>query len=186
MDAGEFVFNGIDGLTGAYLVPRMNAAQVRQLASGEIADEQHLKELQSSYQRATEATFGPTEGVDPTNLAESGWGIVFAHGADPSVREALVPLIDHRRRQATALNERRSTAFPGGLGSDPLARATGLSLVLSAVSGFVSVVPVMSVLVIAAVAVVVARSTRAATNSVSVCENEPANAPAKNVTIPAR
>ena len=37
--------------------------------------------------------------VDPNNLAEAGWGIIFPSGLDPSIRKALEPLIEHRRSQ---------------------------------------------------------------------------------------
>ena len=37
--------------------------------------------------------------VDPNNLAESGWGLLFPKDVDPAVRAALEPLIEHRRQQ---------------------------------------------------------------------------------------
>jgi hypothetical protein len=62
-------FNGIDGASGGYLLPPLTAEQVAQLAQG-----QHLRELKWYHQRATEAVMGPKEGVDPTDLAQTGWG----------------------------------------------------------------------------------------------------------------
>jgi len=43
----------------------MKLAQVRQPASGQIGHEQNLEERRAWDQRATEATCGPREGVDP-------------------------------------------------------------------------------------------------------------------------
>jgi len=37
--------------------------------------------------------------IDPNNLAEAGWGIVFPASIDPAVRAALEPLIEQRRKQ---------------------------------------------------------------------------------------
>lgn len=37
--------------------------------------------------------------VDPNNLAEAGWGIIFHSKVDPAIREAVQPLIDHRSQQ---------------------------------------------------------------------------------------
>ena len=42
---------------------------------------------------------GVHEGVDPRNLEDSGWGVIFAHDAEPAIAEALQPLLQLRQRQ---------------------------------------------------------------------------------------
>src|SRR5947209_1994282 len=108
MDADESLsFNGIDGTTGSYLTPPLPADQVAKLARGQTIDPDHLREIQSRHYRDTEATFGPIEGVDPKNLSSAGWGVVFAHNSPAGVREALSPLLDHRRAQAARQKDHR-------------------------------------------------------------------------------
>ena len=98
----QLFFNGINGATGSYLTPPLTAEQVAKLAKGEpTGDEAHQRELKRRTQRG-DAHFGVRAGVDPADLAEAGWGIVFAHG-DPqidAIREALTELLVHRREQA--------------------------------------------------------------------------------------
>src|ERR1022692_1721540 len=94
------VFNGIDGGSGEYLLPPMAPTDVSRVAQGEPVDAQHLKELKWRYRQSTEDHYGVKEGIDPKNLAETGWGVIFAYGADPAIREALGELLAHRKKQA--------------------------------------------------------------------------------------
>ena len=98
----QLFFNGINGATGSYLTPPLTAEQVAKLAKGEpLGDEAHLRELKRRTQRG-DAHFGVRAGVDPADLAQTGWGVIFAHG-DPqidAIREALTELLVHRREQA--------------------------------------------------------------------------------------
>jgi hypothetical protein len=110
---GAFVFNGIDATSGRYLLPPLSPAALTAIARGQVTDESHAKELQWRHHRASEDTLAPREGVDPKNLAETGWGAIFAHGGDPSVREALKQLLDLRRGQASSVSEGRYREFTG-------------------------------------------------------------------------
>jgi hypothetical protein len=109
----ELVFNGINGATGDYLLPPMTPEQISQIAQGEELDEEHLKELKWYHERAIKATLGPKEGIDPRNLAEAGWGVIFAHGADPALREALSELLERRREQAAEKHEHYYKEYTG-------------------------------------------------------------------------
>lgn len=98
--AEVLMFNGVDAVSGAYLLPAMAPAEISAAARGGLPDTDDLKELRWWHHRATEKTFGPKEGIDARQLSQAGWGVIFAHDADPAIWEALGELLDHRRRQA--------------------------------------------------------------------------------------
>jgi hypothetical protein len=103
MPTTTLVFNGINGATGHYLLPAMTAHQIARIAQGEVFDRDHLSELKYRYQSSDVLHLGVKAGVDPKNLAEAGWGVIFAYTEGDKVqawREALSPLLDLRREQA--------------------------------------------------------------------------------------
>lgn len=97
-----FHFNGIDGTTGAYLFPAMKPRElIGQIEATDLGG-RHYRELRHRHEhdRRTARDKLPIPDVDPRDLAESGWGVLFAEGADPAVREALAKLLRRREDQA--------------------------------------------------------------------------------------
>jgi hypothetical protein len=101
--AESMIFNGINGATGEYLLPELPVSAIARIARGEALDPEALAELKSKYRWQVTDHLAVREGVDPTDLAQTGWGVVFAHADGDAVdarREALKPLLDLRREQA--------------------------------------------------------------------------------------
>jgi len=117
--AEQVFFNGIDGASGSYLLPPLTPRDIAAAAQGEPGDAGHVKELKRWLQRMREATLGPKEGIDPKDLAATGWGVIFAHDADPGIRAALNDLLELRKRQATARKERYYREYGGADGYRP-------------------------------------------------------------------
>lgn len=105
--SSDIVFNGVNGGTGDYLVPPLSSDQLFRVAKGEALDPSDLAQLRRRADSADTTYLGTKAGVDPDKLEEAGWGIIFAYGSDPAVRDALKPLVEHRREQASAQNEQR-------------------------------------------------------------------------------
>lgn len=117
-------FNGVDATTGGPLFPARDAASfatrlLMQASAG--IDDEHLRELQGRD------TLSIKEGVDITDLAQTGWGVVFpaVRPGTPEARrqdaiaEALYPLFDLRRGQAARIDERRFKIYRGADGYWP-------------------------------------------------------------------
>jgi hypothetical protein len=94
-------FNGVDAVSGEYILPAMAPEKFAALVQGHAQDG-NLDELKWWYERnkAGAKNFGVKEGVDPKDLSQAGWGVIFAYDVDPAVREALSPLLDWRKAQA--------------------------------------------------------------------------------------
>lgn len=103
-----FSFNGVNGTTGEYLMRPLELKDISQIALNQTFDPYELKALERKKRqfKGLENEFAPKEGVDPKNLAEAGWGVIFAHNTHPIIKEALKLLLDHRKEQATQKEER--------------------------------------------------------------------------------
>jgi hypothetical protein len=115
MDADPLYFNGINGSRGGYLMPPRTAREISALAQGQPLDPDpnHLSVLKRWWTRLREKFFAPLQGIDPLDLAQTGWGVVFVHGADPAIREALAPLLELRKGQAGRVKEHYYKEFVG-------------------------------------------------------------------------
>ena len=107
------VFNGIDGRTGAYLLPSFNVAQLARLALGHAVSPTQRDEV--DLRLASGIDFPLKEGEDPDDLSQAGWAAVFpfvrkgseADSHQAAIREALGPLLGLRRSQAARRDDRR-------------------------------------------------------------------------------
>jgi hypothetical protein len=90
--------NGIDGVTGQYLIPPLTAAEATASARGKL----HDRALAGWLGRIRDVLLRPFLAlpldVDPRDVPRAGWGIIYASGTPAEVRSALEPLIAHRRR----------------------------------------------------------------------------------------
>jgi hypothetical protein len=103
----ELVFNGIDATSGGYLRPPTSPDRLPITRTPEVDGLDHAAELRWRHRQFSEASLAPIAGIDPKDLASSGWGVVLPHDCDPAIAEALAPLIARRREQASGVSERR-------------------------------------------------------------------------------
>jgi hypothetical protein len=64
--------------------------------------EAEIRALQSRAARPEPSTAAAMD-VDFRELGETGWGVIFARDADPRVKDALQPLLDHREEEVGEL-----------------------------------------------------------------------------------
>ncbi|MDX1664683.1 MAG: hypothetical protein R3272_12895 [Candidatus Promineifilaceae bacterium] len=93
-------FNGIDLTSGSYATPPVARSQLEAEIFQKHEEPENIAELRFRHRRATIHPLGVREGVDAEQVQEAGWGVIFAHDADPAVREALTPLLNLRAEQA--------------------------------------------------------------------------------------
>jgi hypothetical protein len=90
----QIYFNGVDGTRGGYWCEPMTVK--------ELADSLRLRF--GSLPPSPRAVISKIE--DPSDLAQAGWGVIFAPDTDPAIREALSDLLELRQSQASAVDDR--------------------------------------------------------------------------------
>lgn len=111
-------FNGIDAVSGEYLLPPIEPGRFARVIEKSELDSKEVAELKQWYFAKTQAHLGLKEG-DPIDLAQAGWGVIFPAGGDPTIREALKELIDWRREQASRTHSHYFREFRGADGYRP-------------------------------------------------------------------
>ena len=119
LDDELMYFNGIDAGSGGYSMPPIAPDTFSELVQGLSYDPARQQELQNFHQKQTAKHYGLKEDLDPKQLGQAGWGIVFPTEVDPAIVEALQPLIDWRREQVGKDNERLHKVFQAGDGFRP-------------------------------------------------------------------
>ncbi len=95
----EIYFNGINGNSGEYLLPPMELSALAEIIQGEKKEKNILIWLAEVWHKIKTTYMGLPVGVEPSDVTQAGWGIVFASGESDEVQQALEPLIEHRRKQ---------------------------------------------------------------------------------------
>lgn len=98
-NTNKFYLNGIDATTGQYLAPPMAIDQLAAVVKGVKQDDSQNSWLKRVLRKVGLRHYGLPEGVDAADVRQAGWGIVFLNDEDPAVKEALRPLIEHRKKQ---------------------------------------------------------------------------------------
>jgi len=114
--------NGINAASGDYDFPPLPIEKLSELAQGQTLDEKEVDELRKKHKQKTEAHWAVKEGVDPKDLAQTGWGVVFAFAdkdKTPAIKDALKPLLDWRRSQAGKIKAERYKEYVGPLAFRP-------------------------------------------------------------------
>lgn len=114
----DMVFNGINAATGRPAIPAMPTRIISDVALG-ISPDPIEDAARMKHRASARPTLGVAYGVDPEDLAQAGWGVIFARDADPGIRSALDPLVQHRRSQASATTERRFRVLEQSSGYQP-------------------------------------------------------------------
>jgi hypothetical protein len=113
----EVLFHGIDPVTGDLLRPPRVWSEIRDCVIATFRLRETLPDVtkkmrRAEAQEARDHRGRPPAEVDPKDLASAGWGVIFADGVEPAVKEALEPLVMHRKAQAGDRYKR----FEGHLG----------------------------------------------------------------------
>jgi hypothetical protein len=117
---------GIMADSGAPLAP-IGAQALNVLAGHPAESAVQSESIQKKAADAKQDHLGVQDGIDPEAMHEAGWAILYGRGVSQEIKDALRPLIDHRRAQVNndtifKIFEGDDTYKPGDTASDWLKR----------------------------------------------------------------
>ena len=116
----ELILNGIDASTGGPIDDfQVTTEMLAKVARGQPLTPEDLKDARIKKSLAQSQTdhFGVAEGIDSSDLSQTGWGVIFPAALPKksvdAIKDALKPLLDLRKKQAAATNETFYKEFIG-------------------------------------------------------------------------
>ena len=104
-DGPSLLFSGINAATGGPLLSAKTPQELFAWIKGadqrepQTAKDRLYTLWETLQRRRGKGTMGTIAGIDPLNAEEAGWGIIYHPDTPADVRQALAPLIEHRRAQ---------------------------------------------------------------------------------------
>jgi hypothetical protein len=95
----KLYLNGINAVTGEYLVPPMDFDEAAKTVKGELEDKKEVSLLRRIWRVISQPHLGLPVGENPEIIKEAGWAVVYHKDEDPALKSALEPLVNHRRNQ---------------------------------------------------------------------------------------
>ncbi len=105
--------NGVDAVTGRYLVPAVQPSEAADWVQRERVDPSVLSLLRHVHRVSSQPHLGLPAGVDPRDVAQAGWAVVFHAAESRAVKDALKPLIEHRQARIGEAKTRILEYRPG-------------------------------------------------------------------------
>jgi hypothetical protein len=92
--------NGVDGLTGRYLIEPISTAELAAWGRRPDEDVRTSQWIRLAWENAAQDHLGLPFDVDPESLGQAGWGVVISAADTTGVLDELAPLLRRRERQA--------------------------------------------------------------------------------------
>jgi len=92
-------FNGINGATGAPLTPAKTEQEWMGWILGEDLKEPEEQKniLRTTWEKRRKEVMGVIAGVDPQDIEQVHWGIIYPEGTSEEVKKELAELVSHRK-----------------------------------------------------------------------------------------